>query len=274
MSASTGYYSIIQYCPDPSRLEAANVGVVLLCPERNYLGVRTAKGNDRIRRFFGSEDNDWAQINTIKLSIQRRLEVERDQIRSAADLERFAATRANAMRLTPPRAVRITEPDADLKHLFERLVGGRIHRETSELSATLEKVFAAEPLASLVRREVQVTLPVFHRPIRVPFGFPNGRFNLIQPSRFQGLNTTRILQRAGQYAIEGELLYQTPDAVLGELQLIVVGQFGPDQREVARAVGEVLRRNETQLYRMDELDRLRAFILTPAKPTCARDSAS
>ena len=31
--ATKGYYSAIQYCPDRSRMEAANVGVMLLCPQ-------------------------------------------------------------------------------------------------------------------------------------------------------------------------------------------------------------------------------------------------
>lgn len=36
-----GYYSIIQYCPDLSRFEAANVGVLLFCPERAFLKALT-----------------------------------------------------------------------------------------------------------------------------------------------------------------------------------------------------------------------------------------
>ncbi len=33
MNPTRGYYCLIQYSPDPSRLEAANVGVVLFCPK-------------------------------------------------------------------------------------------------------------------------------------------------------------------------------------------------------------------------------------------------
>ena len=32
-----GYYSLIQFCPDTCRLEVANVGVVLYCPEVSFL---------------------------------------------------------------------------------------------------------------------------------------------------------------------------------------------------------------------------------------------
>jgi hypothetical protein len=123
MSPITGYYSLIQYCPDAAREEAANVGVVLFCPETGFLEARTASGNDRIRRFFQPVDPDWERIKAMKLSIERRLRVDRDQFRDLAALERFAATRANAMRLTKPKAVAVEDPAAELNRLFERLVG-------------------------------------------------------------------------------------------------------------------------------------------------------
>jgi len=49
---SKGYFSLVQYCPDVARQEAVNVGVVLLCPEQKFIGVKITPGNQRIRRFF------------------------------------------------------------------------------------------------------------------------------------------------------------------------------------------------------------------------------
>jgi len=40
MNPTNGYYSLVQYCPDPSRVEAANVGAILFCPTLPYLDVR------------------------------------------------------------------------------------------------------------------------------------------------------------------------------------------------------------------------------------------
>ena len=54
MTAHKGYYSVVQYCRDRSRLEAANTGVLLFCPELGYLQARTSRDNARIRRFFRS----------------------------------------------------------------------------------------------------------------------------------------------------------------------------------------------------------------------------
>src|SRR5271155_2054881 len=118
MKPVTGYYFVIQYCPDLARQEAANVGVVLFCPEPFYLKARTARSNDRIRRFFRPANPDWARIDSLKRSIEERLTVDRDQFRDLASLERFAATRANAMRLTAPRAIAVEDPDVELRRLF------------------------------------------------------------------------------------------------------------------------------------------------------------
>jgi hypothetical protein len=123
MPQTTGYSCLIQYCPDAAREEVANVGVVLFCPEPHFLKARTARGNDRLRRFFGPGEVDGERIDVVKQSIKRRLTIDRDQFRDLASLERFAATRANAMRLTPPRAIAIEDPEAELDRLFDRLVG-------------------------------------------------------------------------------------------------------------------------------------------------------
>jgi len=266
MSKTTGYYSIIQYCPDPSRLEAVNVGVVLFCPARNYLRARTSRSNKRIRRFFGLADIDGAQMNVILRSIQSRLEVDRDQFRDLSDLQKFAATRANAMRLTAPRPLVVEEPDEELERLFARLVAEPIHKETAQLTEALEQAFSTDDIAPLIQKQIVVTLPIFQQPIRVPYGFQNGRFNLIRPARFQDLSAKSILQRTGKYAIEGELLYRHPDERLGDLKLIVVGQFGPEQCELAQAVGEILRGNETDLFQLEEIDQLLDLIRLSARP--------
>lgn len=268
MKTTTGYYSIIQYCPDPSRQEAANVGVVLFCPELDYMGVRTAKGNDRIRRFFRPKDIDRDQLNTMKLSIQRRLEIDREEFRELADLEKFAATRANSMRLTDPREIPVEEgadPAAVLERLFDRLVGWRAKRDTPQVKDALHEAFSAERIASIVRRKVPVTLPVFKRQVIVPYGFQNGRFNLIQPAKFKGLHPTAILERAGKYALEGDLFYNAPDPHLGQLKMVVVGQFAASQMDVARTVGQLLEKNHTTLYRMDEIGKLVEEIRTTGK---------
>src|SRR6266511_5292009 len=111
MNPETGYYSLIQYCPDPSRLEAANVGVLLFSPKHAYLKAITVRGNQRIRRFFGNHGHDWLRLNSFKKGVEERLQVESGNIRTLADLEAFIAKRASRLQITPPRSMRVTNPD-------------------------------------------------------------------------------------------------------------------------------------------------------------------
>ena len=124
MKPTKGYYSLIQYCPDLSRLEAANIGVLLFCPDRLFLQARTTRDNRRIRHIFGREGHDWSQINSFKIGLEERLEVERPNIQNLDDLQRFIELRANQIQITTPRPMRVRNPDEDLAQLFQDLVGG------------------------------------------------------------------------------------------------------------------------------------------------------
>ena len=93
MKPIKGYYSLIQFCPDQSRLEAANVGVVLFCPELDFLEVRISGDNARIQKFFGKQAFDWSRVNSYKHGIKERLEIEGKDFRNVEDLNAFGQRR-------------------------------------------------------------------------------------------------------------------------------------------------------------------------------------
>ena len=120
-----GYYSLVQYCPDHSRAEVANVGVLLFCPERGFLQVRMAHDNKRVKRFFRQDgvDIDRKRLNAAKSAILSRLQVAHDEFKCVEDLCDFAKSRANEIVITQPRSMRVTEPERELDELFAELVG-------------------------------------------------------------------------------------------------------------------------------------------------------
>jgi hypothetical protein len=122
MKETKGYYSLIQYCPDLARLESATIGVLLFCPERNYLRAKVARDNRRIIHFFGI-GQDWEQINSFKRGIEERVAREAESIATLEDLNSFIAKRANLLQITPPRPMRVREPEKELTELFAELVG-------------------------------------------------------------------------------------------------------------------------------------------------------
>jgi len=271
MKPTTGYYSIIQYCPDVARHEVANVGMVLLCPELSFLKTRMAVGaRRRIKEMFPRLRQDQERLNSTLLGIAGRLHVDREYFKTVDDLSRFAETRANAMRLTAPLPVRVEDPDAELNRLFERMVGeGEKRKKRSLIEARLGAAFKRAGVSHLVRKKVTMELPRFHRPMEAPFGYQNSRFNVIQPARFANRSLTGILSLTGRLEIEGDLLFENADSPLGPLQMVVVAQFGKDQADVADFVQRRLEQSHARLVRLEHLDDLIQEIRTTAKPSDA-----
>jgi hypothetical protein len=119
------YYSILQYVPDPERAEGVNVGVVLICPEEGFLKAKTSADNDRVLRFFGERpDLDLGRLTALKQAFEERIEMEAGRIKTVEDFEQFVVTRANHLRLTAPRPIKISE--AELDSLFASLVEERV----------------------------------------------------------------------------------------------------------------------------------------------------
>lgn len=116
-----GYYSIIQYCPDPSRLETVNLGVALFCPEAHFLKVRFGRRKTRVRQLFGKQD--WEFIEAQQSAMEARLAHEKDDFRSIDDFGVFVSKRASAFRMTTPRTVKVEDPEQELAALLARLVG-------------------------------------------------------------------------------------------------------------------------------------------------------
>jgi hypothetical protein len=125
MKPKRGYYSLIQFCPNQSRLEAVNVGVVLLCPDADFIAARTSAGNRRAEKLVGRGELDRHALNSAKQAIEHRLDVDRSSFKSHEDLMAFVNTRGNNLKLTSPRPVKVFDPATDLDKLFSELVGGR-----------------------------------------------------------------------------------------------------------------------------------------------------
>lgn len=251
---SKGYYSLIQYCPDLGRLEAANIGVLLFSPERRFLRALTTRNNSRIIRFFGSEGHDWVRINSFKKGLEDRILLENADIKNLDDLQRFIDQRANLLQITPPRPMKVTDPEKELHELFKEFLGETVHRTSSRsLRRMLADKLTTAGLDRKIRKDLKVSVPVLQREVEIPFGFQNGRFNLINPVRFEATNPEQSIITACKYAVEGRSLYENPDPKLGVLQLVVVGKFRSRDLESPTRVNRVFQDYGVKLFRTSEL---------------------
>jgi hypothetical protein len=268
MKPVKGYYSLIQYCPDLSRLEAANIGVLLFCPELQFLKARTDESDARVRKIFGVKGNERWRIKSLRKAIEERLSI-RQQFITLEDLEQFITTRANAVQLTKPRPMKVFNPEVELEELFSQLVAEPRKREgevatdsTARLEESLERAFASDAVQPKIRRNIPVEIPVFRRQIIVPYGFKNGHFNLIQPAHFVGKTA---IDRACKFAIEGQSLAERPYPELGELRLTVVGEFAQKQHDTRETVHSILSEHGVRLFSQENIDRLVEEIIKTGK---------
>src|ERR1041385_1438179 len=190
MIAARGYYSILRYIPDLERGEGANIGVVLFCPTLKFLKARTARGNDRVRRFFRTSELDLLRINAFKETFEERVSIESERIDTIEDFRTFIDTRANQLRLSEPRPVKVLDPEESLSELYEELVGGRLRGERvvearKQLRSQFEKLLHQRGITGKVQRGVRIHLPMMDREISFPYMFRNGRPNLVKAEAFE-----------------------------------------------------------------------------------------
>lgn len=201
-----GYYSLIQFCPNSSRLEAVNLGVVLLCPEAKYLAVRIAKSNSRAAKLVGHKELDGPSLNSAKRAIERRLETDRASFQTVEDLQRFIDTRANSLRMTAARPIRVQDPKLLLDSLFEELVGGVPRSSQPKLFyRELDSVFKQLSGEGKAQLNMEVRVPLINKQLRFPYSYQNGVLNLVKPHRFTS-GEQHSLTTAMRFALEGDII--------------------------------------------------------------------
>jgi len=274
MNQHTGYYALIQFCPDPSRHEGVNVGVGLFSPSEKRVLVQIARSNVRIRKVFGNQD--WRFVNRAKMSIENQLRSQ--QFLSVEEFEGYISKRANVMQLTAPRPVRVTDLRTDLDDLFVRLVDVGVVEPKRRINGYLTKKFKEAGVVEMVKRSINIELPEINKSIRVPYGYQNGRFNLIAPVQVDP-NPETMMSKIGKSAIEGQLLYERPDPAFGEMRLVVVANF---DEQIERSTREFLQKtlddHFVKFYSFEDLsalmDDIRMSATTHGLPSNGQDRPS
>lgn len=243
MESIRGYYSIIQYCPDRSRLEAVNIGVALYCPQIRFLRARFGRRRTQITRLFGKQD--WEFVALQQSAIEARLTLAGSSFERLEDFEDYIARRANSLVLSNPRPMKVLgDPERELKHLLKRLVGSQstaVSEPVSVMTKELGGLFQEAGVVSRLERNVTIKPPALPKPIRAPFAYRNGRLNLIELIEFEQQSAAGVFNRASVHAVEGAFISDYRDPQYGDLALVVVGKFGAAQKheqETARTIFE------------------------------------
>jgi hypothetical protein len=150
------------------------------------------------------------------------------------DLSHFISKLANELRITPPRPMKVFNPEAELGQLFEELVGGLSRKEKPKAEfQELDRLFRQPRLQGRIQFDECVVVPVLGRTLRVPYTFRNGALNLVK-TEFFSESERSAADQAISLAIRGDLL-QRHDAEDGtKRRLIVVSAFAEAVTEQVR----------------------------------------
>ena len=270
MNATKGYYCLVQYCPDFARQEAANVGVVLFCPELRFLKARMADSIQRIRRFFGQDSGGYHHLRAMQMALVQRLAVEHAEFQDLESLLQFVNTRANKVVLTQPKPVKVFDAEADLEALFIELVVEPTKPPTKRAALSLRKrldtAMGQDNLKPYLHKDIEVEVPALRESITVPYAYQNNRFNLIRPVEFNHKHESSVKSAACKHGVEGLTLFNHRNAIYGETQLIVVGDFSLAPSGAEAMVKDIFAESRVRLFTAQNLAELETEILTHGHP--------
>jgi hypothetical protein len=129
----------------------------------------------------------------------------------------------------------------------------------------LEREFKRADVERFLRENLSIEVPAFQRKIEVPYGYQNGRFNLLQPVKFEQSTKEGVINTACRYAVEGHSLYTHCDPQFGKLQLNIVASFAAGARQYCDTVHEILGENDVKFYTDKEIPALVSEIRDTAK---------
>ena len=256
MLAQPGYYSLIQFCPDRTSLETANVGVILFCPGWNFLDARLTTSFSRLEKFFNKHEIDRLGLTATLASLKQRLLKTKNEFNTKDDLQRFIETRANEIILTPPRSIKVLEPEKELDALYHELLGRRdkVQQEKQPKLPELDAIFRRPSLQQRMKFDVSITIPVLGQVIKIPYAYQNGTQNLVLPEIFSD-KEGHAIYRAERLAIEGDLLSRHPDEQGNKRKLIVVMKAGEraDDVQVLQRISDLLNEYHVRSVLPDQL---------------------
>ena len=252
MGRIAGKYALVQFCPVPERMEFLNIGVVLIVPELEYVGVKLSRSNARIDRVFGRQSSVY--LDDVKGSFESRLLREFSERFDEEHISSFARKRANDVRISAIQSVMVDEPARSLEALFLELVGKdvAVSREP-RIRKKLKEAFASNRVEHYLEKPEEIALPEYGLMINAPYAYQNGCYNLIDGMRISE-NISDGLREVGKKAIEGNLLWKHFENSGRDCKrLIVVGDFSQQSNAFYHAVEDQLQDANMKLYRLDDL---------------------
>lgn len=254
MKQHRGYYSLIQFCPDPRRLEAANVGLVLYAPELSFCEVKINHDLSHVKKIFGAQTVDKPLIEMAQRSLRRRLLKASQDWRGIDDLLHFSKREGNDLLLTLPQTVLAPDFNDELETLYTQLVAKAPEstRQARTKKPSLKALHELRLEGVPIEENVEVEIPGLGVR-RFDYAFQNGVYNLVESGAFSR-RVEDAQKKAQEYAVSGNLLFRVTRETDTPKQLIVVANFSETlSSEAQKSIEYVLEQHHTRLVLGDRL---------------------
>jgi hypothetical protein len=122
---STYDYAVIRVVPRVDREEFVNVGVIVSCPDRDFLDCRVELDEARLRALFPAIDMDLVRKHLAAIPAICRGGEDAGPIGKLPPRERFRwliAARSTIIQASPAHTGRCGDPPALMQHLLETMV--------------------------------------------------------------------------------------------------------------------------------------------------------
>lgn len=253
------FAAIIQFLPDAARLEAANIGLVLLDPGARRFESKLVSGVGRVQRFFGSEF-DGTYLADAKRAFDERLKAEVKHISTETDLREFASKMGNQIRLTSPRAVVLSESfETTFEDLYHRLVAEPKPERSkrSSLGRRLRSFFDKLPDQTSVFRNRKIKLPEVDV-VEAPYAYLNGTLNLVKPI---GLGE-RAKDEARSWLLVDHLLSAHAASFdhVPKIEVVLARADNPQEREQRAYCEKVLANSKMMIFFEDNFQDFEAHV--------------
>lgn len=132
-------YAVIRVVPRVERGEMINAGIILSCPELDFLDARVELDPARLRALDGSLDVEATRVNLEMIPRVCRGGPDAGPIGELAQRARFhwlVSPRSTVIQVSPVHTGRTIDPAATLEHLLDRMVrvGSPAARQSDEPS--------------------------------------------------------------------------------------------------------------------------------------------
>lgn len=120
-------YAVLRVVPEVAREEFINVGVILSCPDRQFLGVRTHVDAERLRAFAPGLDEELVRAHLAALEAVCRGGDEAGPIGALPPRQRFhwlVAPKSTIIQTSPPHTGLCRDPKETLDRLLRDYVLG------------------------------------------------------------------------------------------------------------------------------------------------------